>query len=640
VNEKELRDITLGRVTPISIYICKKGELEQRQAEMVGINMRKLEERMEIEKKRLQKELDKLKQNNDYLNVRYGEIKDSLDMISKNIDKAFERIKEYAQNMALENLDNKDNSYIKAYDCFSRGELDSVSFYLQAQELELKHQKILQLQEEAKKEKALAEMLTESAKAKEEYSENSLNELIKEWMLLAQTAAIQFKYEEAEGYYIKMVEANPLNVDHIFEFAKYLYSIREFAKAENYFLQCLERYRALEKENPDIYLYDVANTLHHLAIVHQILNEYSKAAEEFEEALEIRKKLAAGNPKKYSGDMANTLNNLGRLHQDHKEYLKALKLYEEALEIFGKFTAENQKAYFSDIANTLNNMGNLHTATNEYPKASEEFEEALEIFRELVAENSKIYIADMTRVLNNLAILHCMTHEYPKALEEYQEVLEINRELAAENPKLYLFDVAHTLSNLTLLHLTLNEYTMALEECEEALEIHRTLAVENPKVYLTRVAWTLNILAYLHQNIKEYQKALETDEEALEIYREFAVENPKVYLADVTRVLNNLAAYSLFAREYAKSEQYAREALTLAPEEWATYKVNLAHSLLFQGNFLEAEEIYKELLQNDAEARHATSLQLLNDFDELEKAGAIPEERKDDVGRIREILEE
>jgi molybdopterin converting factor small subunit len=114
VNKKELQDITLGRVTPLSIYLCKKGELEQRQAEMIGINMRKLEERLEKDKKRLQNELEELKSKNDYLNVRYGQIRDSLDIISKNIDKAFERIKEYAQTMTLENLDDRDGNYVKA----------------------------------------------------------------------------------------------------------------------------------------------------------------------------------------------------------------------------------------------------------------------------------------------------------------------------------------------------------------------------------------------------------------------------------------------------------------------------------------------------------------------------------------------
>ena len=37
VNEKEIKDITLGRVLPVGVYICKKGELEERRAEMALI---------------------------------------------------------------------------------------------------------------------------------------------------------------------------------------------------------------------------------------------------------------------------------------------------------------------------------------------------------------------------------------------------------------------------------------------------------------------------------------------------------------------------------------------------------------------------------------------------------------------------
>jgi tetratricopeptide (TPR) repeat protein len=212
VNEKELQNITIGRETPVSVYICKKDELEQRQAEMVSVNMQKLEERTDANKKRLQKELEDLKSKNDYLNVRYGEIKDSLDVISKNIDKTFERIKEYARIMALENLDDRDENYVKAYGCFSRGELDSVFYYLQEEELELKHQKILQLQKESKKEKELSEILTESAKIKVEYTNKSLNRLMKEWLLQARIYSMKNDYEKTIFYYEKMIEADPLNV--------------------------------------------------------------------------------------------------------------------------------------------------------------------------------------------------------------------------------------------------------------------------------------------------------------------------------------------------------------------------------------------------------------------------------------------
>ena len=517
VNERELRDITLGRITPIGVYICKKGELEQRQADMIGINMRKWEERTETDKKRIQKELDDLKSKNDYLNVRYGEIKDSLDIISKNETKILERITEYAKSMVIENLDIKDDHYVKAYDCFSRGELDSVSYYLQEQELELKHQKILQLQEETKKEEGLVALLTEAVRAKKEYSENRLTELLKEWLLLARTYNMKNDYEKTMLYYEKVVSADSLNTDHLHEFAKYLYAIREYAKAENYYLQCLEKYRALEKENPNTYLTDLAQILNDLAVVHWYFKEYHKALEEYEEALEARRKLVAENPKVYLADLAQTLNNMAILHGNIQEFAKAEAEYEEALEIRRTFAAENPKLYFGKVAQTL----------------------------------------------GNLAILHYDTKEYSKALVEYTEALEINRNLATEDPKNYLESVAGVLNNLGNLHEVMRKYDMALEKYQEALEINRNLAIENPKTYLVNVAETLINLGDLYQNNKEYSKALKEYGEALTIFREFAATNPKVYTADVVWVLNNMSQCYLFIKEYTQAEQYAREALEL-----------------------------------------------------------------------------
>jgi len=637
VNEKELQSITLGRVTPVGIYICKKGELEQRQAEMVGINMRKLEERMETDKKRLQKELEELKLKNDYLNVRYSEIKDSLDIISKSIDKAFERIKEYAQNMVLENLDDKDNNYVKAYDCFSKGELDSVSYYLQEQELELKHQKILQLQEEAKKEEELVAILTVSVKAKKEYSENSLSELIKEWLLLARTYNMKNDYEKTVLYYEKAIYADTLNTDNLFEFAKYLHSIREYTKAEMYYLKCLERYRILEKENPKVYLADMSKTLNSLANLHRMTNEHSKALEEYEEALEIRRNLAAKNTKVYLMDVAQTLNDFAVLHQFLKEYTKALKENEEALEIRRNLAAEDPKIYL-DVAQTLNNLGILHYYRKEYSKTLKSYEDALEIRRNLAVENPKT-IDKVAMTLVNLAIVHRVTKEYSKALAEYQEALEVYRTLSEENPKAHLTFVARTLDNLANLHEEMNEYQKALEGYKEALEIRRNLAAESPKAYLSDVAMTLNNLAELYQNNKEYPKALKEYEEALDIFIKFAAESPKVYLTDVIRILKNLSRCYLFVKKYAQSEQSVCETLELDSAQTEA-KANLAHALLFQNRFSEAEVIYKELSRTIKADNETYTKMLLENFDELEEAGAIPEERQTDVEKIRKMLRE
>ena len=685
VNEKELQNITLGRVTPVSVFICKKGELEQRQAEMVGINMRKLEERMEKNQKRLQKELDELKSKNDYLNTRYGEIKDSLDIISKNIDKAFERIKEYAQNMTLENLDDKDDNYVKAYNCFSNGELDSVSYYLNDNELELKHQKILQLQEEAKKERELAEILTESARAKEEYSENSLNELLKEWLLLARTYDMKNDYEKTMFYYEKAIHADSLHAGNIFEYANYLYSIREYAKAENYYLQCLEIYQTLEQENPNAYLTEIGNVMNNLANSYCSINEYQKAVIKYEEALQIRRKLAEENPKTCLPDVAVTLRNLATLHIAIKKYSIALKEFEEVFEIYENFAPEDQTKYLEDIATGLNNSGNLHYYLQEYEKALEKYEEALKIrrnlaeegktkhlydvaqtlqnlgglygrykeyskelekeeealaiFRELAEKNPKAYSYDVAEILNNLAYSHYNTEEYPKAIEQYEEAIDIIKTITNDNPKDYLDFTGWILNNLAQIHRDINEYSKAFAEYKEALDIYRKLAEENPHPYLLYTAMTLNNLAKLHTNNKEYSKAVETTKEALDMYRKLAEENPETYSNWFAGALQDLSWYYLFTKEYAQAEQTSLQVLELDNAHTLS-KIILAHALLFQNRFSEAETIYKEILQTVYDDNETYIPLILDDFEALEKANVIPENCKTDVEKIRKMLEE
>ena len=726
VNEKELKNITLGRLTPVSVYVCKKGDLEQRQAEMVGINMRKLEERYEIDKKRLQKELDAIRANNDYLNVRYSEIKDSLDIISKNIDNAFERIKDYAKTMTLENLDDRDDNYVKAHNCFSRGALDSVSYYLKEDDLDLKYKKLLQLQQKTQKKKELVEVLTESIQAEEEFAENIMNELIKQWLLLARTADIQNDYGKAKTYYEKVIHVDSLNLDYLFEFADYLHKINEYTKAEKYYLLCLaissaqttdnlknqlpvlarslnrlailhkelnqvtvalsegeealEIYKKLAVENPETYLFNVAATLntlallhknineystalkefgeslnifrrfavenpsnylpqvatilHNLANLHRDVNDYSTALQEFKESLQIRRKLAADDPKKYLQEVANTLNDFANFHNHYKEYSEALQYYREALEIRRGLAVDNPKTFLPFLAATLNNLAVLYSNRREYMEALPLYKEALIIRKEFARENPKVYLSGVAQILNNLAILYQNINDNSNALEKYKEALEINRKLAAENPKAFLSQVAINLHNIAFLKLINEDYAEAFSIFEESLEIRKRLAEEAPKKFLPDVAFSLAHLAYLNNKTDKFSEALELSEEILKIYQKLSDGNQTLYLKEILEVNCDISLFSIYTKKHNQAEQYARRALEM-DRNYYIAKKNLAYALLFQNRFSEAENIFKEItLTGTDEAKE----DILKEFDLFEKAGAIPEECKNDVEKIRLML--
>ena len=110
------------------------------------------------------------------------------------------------------------------------------------------------------------------------------------------------------------------------------------------------------------------------------------------------------------------------------------------------------------------------------------------------------------------------------------------------------------------------------------------------------------------------------------------------YQITIARHYAAISWYSLFLKEFIQSEQSARKALELD----GTYlipKTNLAHALLFQNRFSDAKAIYEELSRTIYQDNETYTKTLLEDFDELEKAGVIPEGRHEDIEKIKKILQ-
>ena len=583
VNEKEIKDLTLGRTESVNVYVCKKGELEQRRAEMVGVNMKKYRDQI----KQLQKELEELKDNYDYGNSRYKILENQIDSLNKLEKDRYLLIKEWAESLTTINLDDANEKYVKAFNCFAHGYLDSIDFYLPDNWLKQQKEQLMKQQAEGQQKIDAGQMLISAGQRDVEAAKAGLSENAKSWMLKAKATALENKYDLAISYYEEAINTDPSNVANMWEFANYLYSIREYPQAEKYYQQCLKIYRHLEKENSKAYLPNVATTLNNLANLHKDIKEYAKAIEGHEEALKIRRTLAKENPKKYLPDVAMSLNNLAIVHKTINQYPKALEEYKEALEIRRKLAKDNP-AYLPNVATTLNNLGSLHKATNEYPKALEEYKEALELFRKLAAEDPKNYLPDAAMTLYNLAILHKATNEYSQATKEAEEALEIYQKLASENPRAYLLNLTSALVTLSSTYSQLKDFPTAIKHTN-----------------------TCNDLLLKHKERLNYKPRLAQN-------------------------YTNLSWYYLFTREYAKSEQSARQALEIDSTSLA--KTNLAHALLFQNRFPEAEKIYKELSTTIYEDNQTYSQTLLEDLDTLEAAQAIPEARKADMEKIRKML--
>ena len=121
-------------------------------------------------------------------------------------------------------------------------------------------------------------------------------------------------------------------------------------------------------------------------------------------------------------------------------------------------------------------------------------------------------------------------------------------------------------------------------------------------------------------------------QEELAINKQLAQEDPDSYRADVARTWGNLSNHALLMKQFDKAMDYAREGLACDSSKlfiWA----NLAASLLFKGDYGQAEAIYRQ---------YRTELKdtFLDDLEEFERLGIIPKEREADVQKIRQMLQQ
>ena len=329
-------------------------------------------------------------------------------------------------------------------------------------------------------------------------------------------------------------------------------------------------------------------------------------------------------------ELEESLFEYGYFLQTNKRYDLAEARYRENLDICQRLAAISPQAYESSLAMAQNNLGLLCSDTQRYEESEEMYLSAMEIYRRLAAVNPQVYESDLARTQYSLGCLYSDTQRYEESEKMYLSALEIRRRLAAANPQVYESDLAITQNNLGGLYSDIQRYEESEEMYLSAMEIRRRLAAANPQVYDPDLADTQYNLGCLYYNIQRYEESGEMYLSALKVYQRLTVADPQVYEPYLVRACNNLSFLFLAQGNFEEAERYAREGAKYDSTHHTIY-TNLAASLLFQGRYAEAEEIYlryKEELKED----------FLSDFEDFYQRGIIPPEREDDVERIKKLL--
>ena len=405
---------------------------------------------------------------------------------------------------------------------------------------------------------------------------------------------------------------------------------QRYKESEEMYLSAMEIYRRFTAVNPLVFEPYLAMTQNNLGLLYGKTQRYGESEEMYLSAMEIRRRLAAANPQVYEPDLAMVQNNLGILYKDTQRYEESEKMYLSAMEIYRRLAAVNPQVYEPDLATIQNNLGLLYKDTQRYEDSEKMYLSAMEIRRRLAVANPQVYEPDLATTQNDLGILYSDTRRYGDSEEMFLSVMEIRRRLVAANPQVYEPDLAMVQNNLGCLYDNTQRYEESGEMYLSAMEIYRRLAAANPQVYEPDLAMTQNNLGTLYYNTQRYEESGEMYLSAMEIYRRLAAANPQVYEPGLVRACNNLSCLFLVQGNFEEAERYAREGLKYDSTHHTIY-TNLAASLLFQGRYAEAEEIYlryKEELKED----------FLSDFEDFYQRGIIPPEREDDVERIKKLL--
>ena len=329
-------------------------------------------------------------------------------------------------------------------------------------------------------------------------------------------------------------------------------------------------------------------------------------------------------------ELAKSLFEYGCFLQANKRYDLAEVRYRENLDIYQRLAAISPQVYEPDLAGIQNNLGILYKDTQRYEDSEKMYLSAMEIYRRLAAVNPQVYEPDLAMAQSNLGTLYKDTRRYEDSEKLCLSAMEIRRRLAAANPQVYEPDLAMTQYNLGCLYSDTQRYEDSEKMYLSAMEIRRRLAVANPQVYEPDLADTQYNLGCLYYNIQRYEESEEMYLSALEVYQRLTAVNPQVYEPYLVRACNNLSFLFLAQGNFEEAERYAREGAKYDSTHHTIY-TNLAASLLLQGRYAEAEEIYlryKEELKED----------FLSDFEDLYQRGIIPPEREDDVERIKKLL--
>lgn len=501
VNEYDLKEVIISRITPLKVYLTPKGELVKAQTELYNISREALFTQKDALISRLKSTEATSKIAIEELEVRLGQqISNRFEaetLLNSRIEQLKNRLPEFAQNLASQNLDFASAKYIEAYEFFKNGYIQKAIEILDDTSLEETYRQGQKNIAEGKKLEAIGKDLYQTGMLKIEQTVNG-------YSLVAESNNLLFNYRKAGEAYDKIIQIYLKDSLDRFELAQWYEKA-----ATNYFFagkyQKTLEYQLKEMGiiNSFLYLKDslVANSYTNIAVTYRELGDYNSA-------LEYQKKTIQLFEKEFGEEhinlalpyyaIAGTYSYLGKNEETIKFYEKALRIY------------LNNPGYDEDnLAVLYGNRAVHYVKTEEYEKALENRKKGLEILERIREPNDPLLISTYA----NLGATYSSMGNYEKAIEyELKSIVDFEKIYDPEHPVLLT-----SYNNVGTTYSNMGNYEKALEyQVKATLGREKILPPQHPSLFTSyrNLANTYYEISDYDASINYYLKALSIADKA------------------------------------------------------------------------------------------------------------------------------
>ncbi|MBQ3805310.1 MAG: tetratricopeptide repeat protein [Prevotella sp.] len=438
-------------------------------------------------------------------------------------------------------------------------------------------------------------------------------------------AQLRFDTHSAEDYIELRASIDTSEIKWQMDAAAFHTREKHIAKAMNIYTRLISWLRPSAVAEPSRWDAALSAVLNNMAILHNDRGETAEAEQLYREALSIRQRLAMTANEVYAPYVAQTQNNLAVLFQTTDKTKQAEKLLTAALATRRTLAESNPVKYGADKAVTMVNLAAVYAEQRQHERSAALYLEALDTYNQLIHNGFSAYEADRAAVLNNLAVICRIRGDLKQSEKYWWDALTAYCHLTQRNHQRHYSHLQSTLGNL------LDIYDANNCEClEKRLTVYRLLAGNLPADYAPTAAQLMNTLADCYDRELNTEKSKELYTEALTTYEKLAKNNAPKYTPYVARQLGNLSFHHLLTGKFDIAEEYARRGLQTDPAK-TFIQANLAAALLLRGKYTEAESIYSAYKD---ELRSS----FLEDLQTFAERGIIPDERKTDVEKIKNLL--